>query len=365
MLHSALVASLALFASTAHGVDSPAPQSVDHVFLISVDGLRADMLEPPIVALLPNLARLLHGPHTLSARTDAQYTITLPNHLCMLTGRPVLGPYGHGWTANDEPRSANDGGTLHIHKGAYITSVFDVAHDAGVSTGCIANKQKFWLLQQSYGWLHGARDTTGVDNGPAKIDFFLFSDDMRELIGAVVDRAKRSSKRTLDFVHLAAPDIAGHSYDWQVDPGTPYFESVRAVDRALGVLLQGIDGDDRLCGHSAIVLTADHGGGVPRKTHTDITCPLNFRIPFAVWLGDSQPASDLYELNGDRRNPSREEIVGRDDSKQPIRSGDAANVALSLLGLGPIPGSFYGTSDGPAPRLRLHAESITENSSSK
>ena len=358
MLTAALVATLALAAPAADA-------AIEHVFLVSIDGLRSDMLESPRLEALPNLARLLKGPHTLSARTDSQYTITLPNHLTMLTGRPVLGPYGHNWVGNGDPRSADDGGTLQTNKGAYITSVFDVAHDAGVSTGCISNKSKFWLLQQSYGWTHGARDTTGADNGPAKIDFFLFSDDMRELTGAAVDRARRSSKRTLDFVHLAAPDIAGHSYDWRIEPGTPYFESVRAVDQALGTLLEGVDQDARLRGHTAIVLTADHGGGVPRKTHTDITCPVNFRIPFVVWLGDSTAATDLYALNPTRLNPGREEIGARDASHQPIRNGDAANVALSILGLGPIPGSFYGTPDGSAPPLRLQPEPISANSSSK
>lgn len=336
---SAILSATALAALLALAAP-PAP--IDHALIISVDGLRSDMLEPPNIGALPNFARLMRGPHTLEARTDAQYTITLPNHVSMLTGRPVLGPYGHNWTRNDDPAAAKDGGTLHIHKGAYIASVFDVAHDHGLSTCCASTKSKFWLFEQSYGWGAGARDTTGDDNGLAKIDLFAFANSSDEIAGAVVDRLRREDARSLTFVHFAAPDIAGHSFDWIVRPDSRYFASVVEVDRALGELLRAIDGDPELAGRTAIVLTADHGGGVPRKTHTDITCPLNFRIPFLVWSGDAEP-SDLYASNPARLKPAREALVGRDDTLQPVRNGDAANAALALLGLPPIPGSFYGS----------------------
>lgn len=300
------------------------------------------MLEQPQLASLPNFARLLQGPHTLDARSDAQYTITLPNHISMLTGRPVLGPFGHGWTANGDPADPGHGGTLHAGKGVYITSVFDVAHDAGLSTSCCATKSKFWLFAQSYNWSSGQRDTTGDDNGPQKLDAFILCEQTTDAAAAVADRLRRQSKRSLDFLHCAAPDVAGHSYDWRIERDSPYFAAVKEVDRALGTLLEAIDSDDDLRGRTAIVLTADHGGGVPRKTHTDITCPVNFRIPFVVWMGDGQPSTDLLSLNPERLRPAREQIGERDGSTQPIRNGDAANAALALLGLQSIPGSFYG-----------------------
>jgi len=318
------------------------PAPLDHAILISVDGLRSDMLEPPHIERLPNFSRLLRGPHTLDARTDAQYTVTLPNHLSMLTGRPVLGPYGHCWTANDDPAAAKHGGTLHANKGAYVPSVFDLAHDAGASTCCASTKTKFWLLEQSYGWSAGAADTTDADNGLAKIDLFVFAEQTAELAGAVSDRMRRERGRSLSFVHFAAPDVAGHGFDWITDPRSRYFAAVVEVDRAIGEILRAIDEDAELRGRTAIVLTADHGGGVPRKTHTDITCPVNFRIPFLVWRGD-EASSDLYAANPSRRRPDREQIGDRDAAAQPIRNGDAANAALGLIGLPAIPGSFYGS----------------------
>ncbi len=212
----------------------PFARTFDHLLVVSVDGLRPDLLEPPHLASFPNFARLLEGAHTLDARTDPQFTITLPNHISMLTGRPVLGPYGHGWVDNDEPPGARQGGSLHVRKGAYMASMFDVAHDAGLSTSFAASKTKFWLFEQSYGWDSGARDTTGDDQGPSKIDLFLFGDRTGDIAGAMADRLRRVSGRSLNFIHFAAPDIAGHSYDWVVKPAPPTSSRSRRSTGASG-----------------------------------------------------------------------------------------------------------------------------------
>jgi hypothetical protein len=67
---------------------------------------------------------------------------------------------------------------------------------------------------------------------------------------------------------------------------------------------------------------------------------INFRIPFMVWLGRDTPRLDLAALNADTRaRPAMEEHVPREDERQPIRSADAGNLALQLLGLPAIPGS--------------------------
>jgi predicted AlkP superfamily pyrophosphatase or phosphodiesterase len=325
-----------------------------HVLIISVDGLRPDALNEPLLSLLPAFNRLLRGPHTLDARTDANFTVTLPNHLSMLTGRPVNGPEGHGWKLNTDPPGATQGGSLHANKGEYVSSVFDVAHDAGFSTMVAASKSKFWLLQQSYSWEHGRADASAPDHGPSKIDIFTFADDMEDLGGMVADRLARANGPTLDFVHFAAPDIAGHSYDWIVKADSKYFAAVIEVDRALSLVLAAIDSNKHLRNTTAIILTADHGGGVPLKTHTDPTCPLNFRIPFIVWLGDQIVEGDLYALN-----PSRARPVGDARSAtaaKPIHNADAANLALGLAGLPCIERSTFGF---PTP-LRVSPDSNSQ-----
>ncbi len=63
----------------------------EYVIHISVDGLAPRCLETLLAeGKVPTFARLQkEGAWTHNARTDFDYTITLPNHTCMVTGRPV------------------------------------------------------------------------------------------------------------------------------------------------------------------------------------------------------------------------------------------------------------------------------------
>jgi hypothetical protein len=92
-----------------------------------------------------------------------------------------------------------------------------------------------------------------------------------------------------------------------------------------------------LNGKTAIILTSDHGG--IRNTHGDPADPADYTIPFFVWGPGVEAAADLYSLNpATRLDPG----AGRPDygaAVQPIRNGDSGNLALQLLGLGPVSGS--------------------------
>lgn len=332
---------LSLLACVALSGSAPAP-TFDHVVLLSVDGLHAGALRPPLIDGLPAFARLLRGPHTLDARTDPNATITLPSHVSMVTALPVS---VHRWERNDDPPARRHGGTIHAQAGRYVPGIFDVAHDRGVSTALFTGKTKFWLFEQSYG-AHsdgGAKDPVPPDDGRAKIDLVVHAARGGELIAQLSARLRRAGaerRRTLDFVHLAEPDVAGHSHEWLIEPGSKYMDAVASVDRSIGDLLAAIDGDDSLRGRVAIVLTTDHGGGRPEKTHTDLTAPCNFVIPFAVWLGTDRAPLDLYAINaGSRTRPKHDELPGDAANPPPIRNGDSGNLALQLLGLPAIPGS--------------------------
>ena len=68
---AALLLALSNVARTA-----PAP-TFDHVIVISVDGLRPDVIDGPEDGALPGFSRLKRGPHTLQARTDATMTVKI------------------------------------------------------------------------------------------------------------------------------------------------------------------------------------------------------------------------------------------------------------------------------------------------
>lgn len=332
-----------MFAMFAADAVPPQPEpGIRHVVLVSVDGLRPEMLLPEMAETHPGLVRLTRGPHTLQARCDPDISITLPNHLDMLTGRTVTGERGHQWTGNADPPARAQGGTLHARGGAYLSSMFDVAHDHGLRTGVVCGKWKFVLLEQSYGEDAGGSDQQMPDDGKDKIDLFLCDTQpgsQLEHVVTLLERSTRERRGSLVFWHIPTPDFAGHAKGWDLTSGSAYRQAVAQADQALAGFLGRCEADPELRGRVAVVLTADHGGGVPFISHTDPEAPVNFTIPFVVWLGRDGAAADLYDLNsGSRRRPAASERFAP-GPLPPIRNGDAGNLALHLLGLPAIPGS--------------------------
>jgi hypothetical protein len=282
------------------------PEVFDHVVLVSVDGLRPECLESPLVERLPNFARLLRGPHTLDARTDPTITVTLPNHLSMLTGRPVAGDAGHAWTLNSDPPAARHGGTLHAQKGSYVASMFDVAHDHGVATGAAFSKTKFSLLTQSYGPDAGAADTVGKDNGTGKIDRALYAPAMAEVALGVTSWLGAARGPSLTFAHFAAPDVAGHATGWDLSPSSPYIAAVEEVDRALGAVLDAIERSPSLAGRAK-----------PRRCdqRLELPDPLSRVAGLRSTRSRSQPAEPHAPLRG----PWRAGRLGPDTPANPQR----------------------------------------------
>ena len=309
----------------------------EHVIHISVDGLRPDAVSAHIDSL-PAFRRLrTHGAWTSNARTDASRRYTLPNHASQLTGRHVGGADGHGWTGNEDVKPYV---TLHNTRGEYVASAFDVVHDAGLRTAAYVSKSKFSLFDVTYNELHGAPDANGADNGPDKIDSFVFNGDTSLLVDQLLaDFASDPAAYT--FLHLRDPDAVGHGATWDLTPGSPYLGAVMRVDRFVGRILNATQDESRPGGLATVVLTSDHGGF--GYDHHDER-PENYTIGFYIW-GAGVTSSDLYALNPNREDPGTANVP-REAPRPPIRNGDAANLVTSLLGLGTVPGSTIGA-DSP------------------
>ena len=304
--------------------------AAEYVVLVSVDGLGSAYLQRMVDAgQLPNFKKLqAESAGTTNARTDYDFTITLPNHTSMVTSRRVTETAGHNWTSNTDPAK---GVTLHSNKGAYIASVFDVVHDHGLRTGLWSTKTKFSLYKVSYDDEHGAPDTTGTDNGRNKLD--CFSIDKSPALTDDFISTMRTQPCQFAFVHFGDTDSAGHSQGWGSDA---YNAALVTVDGYLGRMLDLITNHPALKGKTDLILTADHGG--EGKNHGDPAKRVDYTIPFYVW-GAGVTAGDLYTLNSQARLSPSESRPDYSAPKQPVRDGDAGNLALSLLGLPPIPGS--------------------------
>jgi len=341
------IAMMLVFGGLVLGLAQPALAVVpQYVIEISVDGLGGTYLNKLFNGTatggpyaIPNFTRLKNeGAGTLAAHIDNNNWETLPNHTSIITGRPRDGAIGHNWTGNSNPTT-----TIHLNKGSYVASVFDVAHDNGLRTGMYANKTKFSLFDTSgtytypnggsYNAINGAQDITGVDNGHDKIDNTYIN---TTLGGIVVDtyiaQQKTASPNQYAFLHINEPDAYGHSSGW----GSATWNSqVVNVDTMLGNIFQLIQDVSAMKGNTYIILTADHGNQDNPPTGAD-----RYSVPFYVW-GPGVIAGDLYGLNAGLRQAASTYPMTTYTGMQPIRNAEASNLALDLLGLGPIPGSTF------------------------
>ena len=275
---------------------------------------------------LPNFKRFqTQGAWTNNARCDYDVSVTLPNHTTQVTGRGVMGTTGHNWTSNSDPAV---GQTIQSNKGSYVAGVFDVAHDNGLRTAMYATKTKFSLFDTSYNATNGHH---GINNGRDKLDTYVYNGSSSALTSSVVS-AMNSNPYNYTFVHYTDPDSAGHGYGWG---STNYNNSLVAVDGYLGSLFNMVTSNPTLNGHTAIVLTADHGGS--GYDHSNATLALDYTIPFYVWGPAWQPRADLYSPQpGHAARPADRpaELPGRGPADPQWRRGQPG-VAVARPGSDP------------------------------
>ncbi|MGC8874222.1 MAG: alkaline phosphatase family protein [Chloroflexia bacterium] len=248
---------------------TPAPLPVEHVLLISVDGLTPAALEEVEV---PSIARLRSaGVFAWHAQTVLP-SVTLPAHAAMLTGLPpeITGIDWNSWSEG-EP---------------YIgfPTVLALAHEQGLRVAAVLGKAKLQAL-----FPPGSVDAVEVAWGDR----------------AVAERSARRIEElrpALLFVHLSGVDAAGHTYGWMSEE---YLEAVREADQAIGVLLEALE-KAGIAARTAVLLVSDHGGhgrvhGSSLPEDTTIVWMLSGpgiargkEIP-GVWIYDTAPTV-LYLL---------------------------------------------------------------------
>ena len=105
----------------------------------------------------------------------------------------------------------------------------------------------------------------------------------------------------------------------------------------LGKIFKLVEQDvPAMIGTTAIILTADHGNQDNPPTGAD-----RYAVPFYVWGPGVKAGADLYALNAGTRQVAASYPMTTYAGMQPVRNAEANNLALQLLGLGPIPGSSF------------------------
>jgi len=174
-----------------------------------------------------------------------------------------------------------------------------------------------------------------VDNGHDKIDNTYINTTLGGIVvNTFIAQQKTASPNQYAFLHINEPDAYGHSSGW----GSATWNSqVVNVDTMLGKIFKLIEQDvPAMKGKTAIILTADHGNQDNPPTGAD-----RYSVPFYVWGPGVSAGADLYSLNTGLRAAASSYPMTTYSGMQPIRNAEASNLALDLLGWGPIPGSMF------------------------
>jgi predicted AlkP superfamily pyrophosphatase or phosphodiesterase len=308
---------LFLFFGGEHVQASPA--KAEHVILISFDGLRPDAITSLGKEKASAFYQMMEeGAYTLNARTDYDFTVTLPNHACMITGYPVYGMKGHRLTENTLINES-----MHEIAGHRIYSIFDVLHQNHRHSAMLASKLKFDIYKKSF---------------PIDIVSLTDLDDQKTLEN--FHTLVREGLPDFVFIHFSGTDRVGHKKGWDITPGSPYMKELQELNQDLKDILNKVSSDLQLKNSTIIIVTTDHGG--QGLNHSDKTDSRDFTIPLIIWGKHVAKGVDLYRINADRRKDPLNKRIPYTPKEQPIRNGDAANLSLSLLGLPPVPGSSIG-----------------------
>ncbi|WP_141058824.1 ectonucleotide pyrophosphatase/phosphodiesterase [Stenotrophomonas rhizophila] len=249
-LSLALAATLALTSCASVPFDSPtagrapvaAPATTPKLLLVSIDGLRADMLDRGIT---PNLSRLVDGGVRARWMTPSYPSLTFPNHYTIVTG---LRPDHHGIIHNSMHEDAL--GSFRLSKREAVTDarwwggepIWVGAEKAGVRTAT-------WSWPGSEAAIQGIRPSQWRTYD-ASVPLPDRVDQVLGWVGQTDGDAPR-----LVTLYMEQVDHAGHDHG----PDSPeYAAAIGEVDQAIGRLLDGLQSRG-LENSTNVIVVSDHG----------------------------------------------------------------------------------------------------------
>lgn len=272
--------------ASAHGPMEPAAAPESTVLLVSLDGFRADYLDP---ATTPNLEALASRGVRAEWMIPSFPSKTFPNHFSIVTG---LTPDHHGIVANniwDPVMQAmyriSDRAAVQNSDWYEGVPVWVTAEKNGVRTATL-----FWPGSEAP--IGGVRPTHWLP-----YDGSMPHDDR---IAWVVDRLVKTGAESVRFATLYFSDVdtGGHVGG----PGSPEASAAIArVDATIGRLLQALA--DRSLDHVNVIVVADHGMRQLSRSRVifldDYIDPSSVRIAdwspvLAVWP-DATDVDSIYQ----------------------------------------------------------------------
>lgn len=234
---------------TATPTATPVP-AIEHVVLISVDGLGPGALDRADTPVLDGLRR--QGAY--SARAQAVLpSVTLVNHASMLSG---MKPEKHGitWNELDTELGLVNGPT-----------VFSQASKAGLNTAMVVGKPKLEHLVL-----------------PGSVDTFIYAGFLDV---QMVDQALALIEAGLPdilFIHLPDVDSAGHATGWM---SQGQLLAISMTDGLIGDIVAALEAGG-YAEQTLLIVTSDHGG--TGKAHGS-AAPEDTTIPWLA-VGPGVPA---------------------------------------------------------------------------
>lgn len=278
-LSLALAATLALTSCASVPFDSPTagsapiatPAAAPKLLLVSIDGLRADMLDRGIT---PNLSRLVDGGVRARWMTPSYPSLTFPNHYTLVTG---LRPDHHSIIHNSMHEDAL--GSFRLSKREAVTDarwwggepIWVGAEKAGVRTAT-------WSWPGSEAAIQGVRPSQW-----RTYDASVPLPDRVDQVLGWVGQTDADAPR-LVTLYMEQVDHAGHDHG----PDSPeYAAAIGEVDAAIGRLLGGLHSRG-LDASTNVIVVSDHGmASVPNGQTIAIEDMVDPTIATDVSMGQS------------------------------------------------------------------------------
>ena len=204
-------------------------EEIRHVLVVSLDGLRPDLL---LLADTPVIHGMMkRGSYSMWARTTPN-SVTLPSHVSMMTG---VTPRRHDVEWNRDFETVEP---LYPR----VPTLFEAAKRHGYTTAMAAGKSKFSMFDR-----------------PGVLDWKWIPKEVKCETADVIGPAEeiiKDHKPDVMLVHFPSVDNTGHAIGWA---SPQQMQAIADADSAVGRLLKALDEAD-MTDSTLVIITADHGG---------------------------------------------------------------------------------------------------------